>query len=827
MNRNQILKMIFSVIMPPILVVALFVVAIGAIIIPATEDALMQKKQDMLQAIVMSATSIIEKHAQMERDGLVTKEEAQKTALTEMRALRYGSENQDYLWIIDLEPRMVMHPFFPTLEGTILDSYADTEGKLLFVEAVKIAENEGAGYIDYMWPKQDNINEPVAKLSYIRLFEQWGWVVGSGVYLDDVYAEIKSVTYRLFITSAWIGSIVLFILFFIIWRGLKSETGRCRAETELFRSRERYQALAHASGEMVFLTIDGMIAGANKMACDALGLLEEEIVSRKFSEFVVDNAFMSILPTEKADRSMEAVEAFINGKNGPERMLFSVEPAIVHGSPAILYAGYPLKLKDAPAKSFISYESLNQSGFGMLKLDNTLNGEILSADRLATELIIGDSSGSIVGKSFKSVVEESDANRLFIQLNAEKQVRNLLLRFPLSDMTTGYLQASASMVEDTTGLGEQIIVIVTDATEPQSVMKASDALLSELLSPEKKVSICSSLLNLPMEEEDLSQRYMRTQVLLRQSVRMGLSAEKITAAMTHSIYEIFNYAAKKAIVEIGPPPCRYALLAFGSIGRHEPTLNADQDTAIIFESKEGNQDFSDYFQRLGASINSNSGMLGIPPSNSGNTAANPAWCLSDTAWRKQFSSWINSSQPEDLILVNIFFDFQAIVGDGKLADDLRQHIFKEVEKRPVFLYNLAQDTLSFRSPFVLLGRIRSDSQSANFFNLKGSMLHFVNFARIYSLRYAINETNTIKRLQTLKEKGHIPTDTGQDTMDAWRFLLDMRYQNQVTSMELNFPQENILILENLSSWEDTMLKKALGQVNTLQKRISSDIIRMG
>ncbi len=826
MSRNQIQKMIFSVIMPPVLVVALFVVAIGAIIIPATEDALMQKKQDMLQAIVMSATSIIEKHAQMERDGLVTKEEAQKTALTEMRALRYGSENQDYLWIIDLEPRMVMHPFFPALEGTILDNYADPQGKLLFVEAVKIAENEGAGYIDYMWPKQDNINDPVAKLSYIRLFEQWGWVVGSGVYLDDVYAEIKSVTYRLFITSAWIGSIVLFILFFIVWRGLKSETGRCRAETELFHSRERYQALAHASGEIVFLTIDGIIAGANKMACDALGLLEEEIVSRKFSEFIADSASMAILPTEKVDGSLEAVEAYINGKNGPERMLFSVEPAIVHGSPAILYAGYPLKQKDAPAKSFISYESLNQSGFGMLKLNNTFNGEILAADRLATQLIIGDSSGSIVGKSFKSVVEESDANRLFIQLNAEKQVRNQLLRFPLSDMTTGYLQASASIVEDTTGLGEQIIVIVTDATEPQSVIKASDALLSELLSPERKVSIGSSLLNLPMEE-DMSQRYMRTQALLRQSVRLGLSPEKITAAMSHSIYEIFNYAAKKAIDEIGPPPCRYALLAFGSIGRHEPILNADQDTAIIFESKEGNPDFSDYFQRLGARITTICGKWGIPPCNKGNTAANPDWCLSETAWKKQFATWINSSQPEDLILVNIFFDFQAIVGDDKLADDLRQHIFKEVEKRPVFLFNLAQDTLSFRSTVDLLGRIRSDSPLANFVNLKGSMLHFVNFARIYSLRNAISETNTIKRLQTLTEKGYIPSDTGQDTMDAWQFLLGLRFQNQVTSMELNFPQENVLIIENLSSWEDAMLKKALGQVNTLQKRISSDIIRMG
>jgi signal transduction histidine kinase len=90
-----------------------------------------------------------------------------------MRALRYGDENRDYLWITDLEPTMVMHPFFSDLEGTLLDKYADSEGKLLFIEAVEIAKKDGQGYISYMWPKQDNITEPVEKLSYVSLFKPW------------------------------------------------------------------------------------------------------------------------------------------------------------------------------------------------------------------------------------------------------------------------------------------------------------------------------------------------------------------------------------------------------------------------------------------------------------------------------------------------------------------------------------------------------------------------------------------------------------------------------------------------------------------------------
>ncbi len=74
LSRNQILRMIFSVVLPPILVIILFVVSIGMVIIPSTEEALMDKKRDLIQAIVISATSIMERHAQMEQAGLVSRE---------------------------------------------------------------------------------------------------------------------------------------------------------------------------------------------------------------------------------------------------------------------------------------------------------------------------------------------------------------------------------------------------------------------------------------------------------------------------------------------------------------------------------------------------------------------------------------------------------------------------------------------------------------------------------------------------------------------------------------------------------------------------------
>lgn len=827
MHKQQIIKMIISVILPPVMVIVLFAVAVGAVIIPATEDALMQKKRDMIQAIVMSATSIIERHSQMEREGLVSKEVSQQAALTEMRALRYGSGNKDYLWITDLQPSMVMHPYLPDLEGTKLDRYSDSEGKLLFVEAVIVAKDDGAGYINYMWPKQDDLKEPVPKLSYIRLFEPWGWVVGSGIYLDDVHTEIALITLRLRMISGWIGAIVVVLLLFVIRRGWKSEKGRCLAETELHRSRERYQALAHASGEMVFLTIDGVIAGANKMACETLGMDEDEIISHRFAEFIADSSGLDMLATAEAGGIMEALEIVLHGKNGPERVLLSAEHAIVHESPAIMYAGYSLKLKADPDNSLILQDSLSKTGFGMIKLDNAVRGKIISADKLATSLLTGNNGMSVIGKLFRSLVSEGDASRLFLQLQSDKKVSNMLIRYPSSMTGTAYFQAWAAFTEDTGDSLGNVMVFLMDVTELQSVCQASDGLLSELLSPEKRVFQGPGLLDSTLSEGSLYENYVRTQVLLRQSVKLGLAPEKITAARAHSISNIFRTAEEKAIVSLGPAPCNYALLAFGSIGRSEPTLNADQDTGIIFESNEDEANSTDYFQRFGAIVTSVCTDAGIPACTAGNTAANPAWCLSEGAWRYQFSSWINKSQPKDLILVNIFFDFRVVSGDENLASKLRSHIFREVEKRSAFLFNLAQDTLDFRAPSNMLGRIRSDSRTGNYVNLKGTMLHFVNFARIYALKHSINETNTLKRLQALSKAGHIPSDFSQDTIDAWKFLLGLRLKNQVSALELNFPQENTLILEELSSWDEAMLKKAMGQVNNLQKRLSSDIARMG
>ena len=112
---------------------------------------------------------------------------ARKTAAARISKLRYGHD--DYFWINDLGPRMVMHPVKPELNGQDLSNNKDPNGKRLFVEFADVVKKQGSGFVDYQWPKPGR-DTPQPKLSYVTGFEPWGWVIGTGVYIDDLQAQV-------------------------------------------------------------------------------------------------------------------------------------------------------------------------------------------------------------------------------------------------------------------------------------------------------------------------------------------------------------------------------------------------------------------------------------------------------------------------------------------------------------------------------------------------------------------------------------------------------------------------------------------------------------
>jgi len=147
---------------------------------------MVHSRQLETHSIVESALSVLKHYERMAQNGELDMVQAQERAKQTIAAIRYEGDN--YVWINDMDVRMVMHPISPALNNTDLRGIKDPTGLPLFVAAVDMVRQNGAGFIEYMWPKP-GYEAPQPKISYVEGFASWDWVVGTGVYVDDVEAE--------------------------------------------------------------------------------------------------------------------------------------------------------------------------------------------------------------------------------------------------------------------------------------------------------------------------------------------------------------------------------------------------------------------------------------------------------------------------------------------------------------------------------------------------------------------------------------------------------------------------------------------------------------
>ena len=174
-----------------------------------------------IERLVQTASSSLNHYHALEQSGQISRAEAQRQALENLRALRYGKN--DYFWINDHSARMLMHPIKPELEGKELLDMSDPRGKKLFREMIQVAESKGSGFVDYYWPKPGE-KDAVAKVSFVQNFAPWGWIVGSGIYVDDLN--------DIFFHHAWkagaIGTLTivpLLLIAFLVSRSILGQLG--------------------------------------------------------------------------------------------------------------------------------------------------------------------------------------------------------------------------------------------------------------------------------------------------------------------------------------------------------------------------------------------------------------------------------------------------------------------------------------------------------------------------------------------------------------------------------------------------------------------------
>ena len=303
--------------------------------------------------------------------------------------------------------------------------------------------------------------------------------------------------------------------------------------------------------------------------------------------------------------------------------------------------------------------------------------------------------------------------------------------------------------------------------------------------------------------------------LVQNLLESGAGLASVNRRLTRVSNATTGRLVQLAANELGSPPAGFALLALGSEGREEQTPGSDQDNAIVYaDGANGDPDaIREWSLHLGRRVCGWLEETGVPPCVGGMMASNPRWCAPISEWQGMFGRWIDEPEPLELLHFQIFFDFRPVHGDRGLAAGLRRSIAEHLRGEPPFFLHLARDALQRRLPPLFEGGILRDLLHAGspLLDTKDALIPFVSFARLYALRHGVEATNTLARLDGLRERGVLKPGFHADITGAFTFLARVRLARQAASLQAGKKPDDILDVRKLDREGTAMLRHAASQ----------------
>lgn len=284
--KKEFKRLIILYFTPAVLAAVLFAVLVFGYIIPNTKAQMMDMKKENIRFLAQSLWGILQNYQNRVEAGDLTLEQAQERALDHIRSIRYGIDGKDYFWIHGTDLIMKMHPYVSELEGKDLSNYSDKEGNLLFVAMCNRVHNDGEAYIKYYWQFKD-MPQQKQKESFVKLFEPWGWVIGTGIYFDDIEQYMHPVIKSVINYSFLIFTLILILIAWLAIRSFKAEMERSRIEKENFKSALKYRSTFETTGTAMFIVAkDSLILQLNRKFTVFLGYEEAQAEGKSFIDFI-------------------------------------------------------------------------------------------------------------------------------------------------------------------------------------------------------------------------------------------------------------------------------------------------------------------------------------------------------------------------------------------------------------------------------------------------------------------------------------------------------------------------------------------------------------
>jgi DNA polymerase-3 subunit epsilon/CBS domain-containing protein len=316
---------------------------------------------------------------------------------------------------------------------------------------------------------------------------------------------------------------------------------------------------------------------------------------------------------------------------------------------------------------------------------------------------------------------------------------------------------------------------------------------------------------------DLAQAWARLAPAAAELLSQGLSANDVAAVISNEIGLLSQRAVVLAeqFMEAngqGNPPVSYAFLVLGSAARYESLLAMDQDNALVFA--DGARDGADrWFEALAGRASDILDEAGVPYCQGGVMAKTPLWRGSLTDWRARIRDWMQRSDPQDLLSIDIFFDVRGVHGNMELANELRRYAFDITRGRAAFSKLLLEAGGAVEPARSWWGGFRTMEGRIDL--KKAGLFGIVSAARALAICHHVTAHSTPERLNELKAL-RPDADSDLDTLiDAHGDFLDLILKQQLEDIQRGKRPDNTVDVRRLSRRDSKRLRGALRSVEHL------------
>ena len=358
----------------------------------------------------------------------------------------------------------------------------------------------------------------------------------------------------------------------------------------------------------------------------------------------------------------------------------------------------------------------------------------------------------------------------------------------------------------------------TPNTKVKGIVSEHDIIVSQGNNP----AVLMKAINRANSTKKLKKIRTKIMLLLDGYIKSNIPVSHISTI----IFELNDATIKRTISRCidkmeEPLPFNFSWMSLGSQGRKEQLLLTDQDNALVFENVEEEEleEVRAYFLKLARKVTKRLNIIGYQFCPAEMMARNEKYCLSLSEWKDQFSNWVTTSGNDEILLCQIFFDYDISYGESRLTNELSDHVYDILKGNRNFLNRLAAQALRNPSPLGFFRQflVEHDGEKKDLFDIKKrGIMPLTDAARLLILEHRVkNISNTAERFEKLAQLEPNNKEIYQACAYSSKALIKFRTKQGLKNKD----NGRFINLEDLGKEDKIKLKRCFKSIKEIQELI--------